>query len=224
MALDKTPKADLGHIIEQLRPLAVACESLTLDPRNARSHDERNMQAISSSLDRFGQRLPIVVQRTGMMVRAGNGRLMAARALGWRHIAAVVTDDADEMAAAFALADNRTAELASWNEEELAATLTQLQSVDYDIPELGWTTEELEAITGVFNVDGVDMPALGNESASPYQQITFTLTPDQMAEIKKAVTISKGNGPFGDTGNPNSNGNALHRICVGYTKAQQSEF
>jgi hypothetical protein len=54
-----------------------------------------------------------VVQRQGMIVRAGNGRVLAARELGWTHLACVVVDESEVEATAFAIADNRSAELAS---------------------------------------------------------------------------------------------------------------
>ena len=101
------------QIAAGLRFMATPVAELTLDPANPRQHDERNLQAICDSMTRFGQRLPLVVQREGMVVRAGNGRLEAARRMGWTHVAAVVVNESDAEAAAFALADNRTAELLS---------------------------------------------------------------------------------------------------------------
>ena len=116
------------HIAESLRPLAVPVASLHEDPANARKHDARNLDAIKASLAKFGQRKPIVVQKDGMVVRAGNGTLAAAKALGWTEIAAVVVDEGDVAATAFAIADNRTAELASWDEDVLGALLGQLHA------------------------------------------------------------------------------------------------
>ena len=77
-----TVTEDLSHIALPLRPLAVSIDSLNLDPANARLHDEKNLAAIKGSLARFGQRLPLVVQKQGMIVRAGNGRVVAAKMLG----------------------------------------------------------------------------------------------------------------------------------------------
>ncbi len=116
----------LSHIAEPLRHLAVPIETLVLDPANARVHDEKNLAAIQASLGRFGQRLPLVVQKQGMVIRAGNGRVVAAKALGWTHIAAVVVDESEVEAVAFAIADNRSAELASWDDACLARLLKSL--------------------------------------------------------------------------------------------------
>ena len=115
-------------IAEQLRTLAVPLSSLNLDPSNARVHGEKNLAAIKSSLAQFGQREPVVVQRAGMIVRAGNGTVQAARALGWSEIAAVVIDDDNATAVQFAIADNRTAELAEWDPDTLALLLGEMDA------------------------------------------------------------------------------------------------
>lgn len=116
----------MEYIAEPLRPLAIPIESVCLDPVNARMHPAKNMAAIRASLSRWGQRLPIVVQREGMVVRAGNGRVVAARAMGWTHIAAVIVDESQVEATAFAIADNRSAELAEWEDATLAEVLRGL--------------------------------------------------------------------------------------------------
>jgi ParB-like chromosome segregation protein Spo0J len=93
-----------------LKPLLVPLSDLRPDPKNAREHGERSFEAIRKSYERFGQLKPVVVG--GGVVVAGNGTLEAVRRMGWTHLA--VVDAAglspDELKA-FALADNRTAEL-----------------------------------------------------------------------------------------------------------------
>lgn len=109
---------------------------LALDPDNARVHDKRNLDATRASLEAFGQRKPIVV--AGGVVVAGNGTLEAAQALGWDKIATVSADDlSPEERTAFAIADNRTAELAGWDNAKLAQSLAQ---VTEDGDELGEAT------------------------------------------------------------------------------------
>lgn len=113
-------------IHESLQPLAIPISSLNHDPANARKHPEKNLDAIKSSLAKFGQRKPIVVQRDGMIVRAGNGTLAAAKALGWSEIAAVLVDEDNASAAQYAIADNRTGELAEWDQETLASLVATM--------------------------------------------------------------------------------------------------
>lgn len=112
---------------------------LNLDPDNVRKHNERNIAAIRSSLSHFGQRKPIVVQKQGLKVRAGNGTLIAARELGWDKIAAVVVDESDVDAMTFAIADNRTAELAEWDNTALNDQLDRLRGESIDLESFGWS-------------------------------------------------------------------------------------
>lgn len=127
---------------------SVSIDSLDLDPRNARKHDAKNLKAIADSLEQFGQRKPIVVW--GKTVVAGNGTLAAARSLGWSEIAVarVPGDWSSDQVKAYALADNRSAELAVWDEQVLASQLLELQQAEFDIELLGFElpVEELAEI------------------------------------------------------------------------------
>jgi DNA modification methylase len=116
-----------------------------LDADNARLHSKKNLDAIKASLTRFGQRKPIVVTTEGIVL-AGNGTLEAAIALGWDSIDVAVTpSDWDEATArAYALADNRTAELAEWDESVLAKQLLELMDQDFDIEAFGFELPEPE--------------------------------------------------------------------------------
>jgi len=118
---------------------------LSLDPENARKHSQKNLDAIKASLTKFGQRKPIVINNKGVIF-AGNGTVEAAKDLGWDQIdVAVVPADWDEATArAFALADNRTAELAEWDENVLAKQLLELSDEDFDIEAIGFEMPEPE--------------------------------------------------------------------------------
>jgi hypothetical protein len=113
---------------------SVKIKDLLNDPSNVRKHDERNIDAIKASLKRFGQQKPIVVDVKGIVV-AGNGTLDAAKSLGWKEVQVVRTKLEGAEAIAYAVADNRTAELAIWDEDALAQTLAALHT-DESIDEL----------------------------------------------------------------------------------------
>lgn len=137
---------ELAWIAEDLRPLARPTADLNGDPRNARKHNKKNLSALEASLKKFGQRKPVVVRREGMIVEAGNGTLECAKRLGWTHVACVVVDDDDTSATGYALADNRTAELAEWDYEQLEELLLELREEDEDV--IGWSERDLEALLG----------------------------------------------------------------------------
>jgi DNA modification methylase len=126
----------------------VLIDDLELDPNNARRHSKKNLDAIAASLERFGQRKPIVVWRNRVV--AGNGTLVAARSLGWREISVARCPDdwSVDKVTAYALADNRSAELAVWDEQVLTEQLKQLELADWDVEALGFdaTVEPLQDV------------------------------------------------------------------------------
>ena len=131
--------------MNNLKVETVPVDSLSPDPANVRRHPERNLDAIKASLRRFGQQKPIVVDAKGI-IRAGNGTLEAAKALGWDSIAVVRSGLAGSEATAFAIADNRTSELAEWAGAALAEQLRSLQSEDFDLDSVGYTDDEVSAL------------------------------------------------------------------------------
>lgn len=190
---------------------------LTSDPANARKHGERNIQAIVESLNRFGQQKPIVIDKSNC-VRAGNGTLEAARSLGWTHLDCVVTDLAGVDAVAYAIADNRTAELAEWDTEILAAELESLQS-DGLLEAAGFADEELKALAesiGMFNANESEPPQLADGDREPYRQMTFTVHDSQFESIDSALKKAKAEGGGESVVNENSNGNALAFVCEAF--------
>lgn len=112
----------------------VAIDSLQPDPRNARLHDERNLKAVMASLQRFGQQKPIVVHANGVVI-AGNATMEAARRLGWTHVWAVHSDLDGAEATAYGVADNRTAELATWDGEMLQALAAEVDLTEFISPD-----------------------------------------------------------------------------------------
>ena len=123
----------------------ISISDLKFDPQNARTHNEQNLRAIEGSLTEFGQRKPIVITADNT-IAAGNGTVEAAKRLGWLEVSAVrVPADWDSnRIKAFALADNRSAELASWNHQFLNAQLQELKADDFNIEVMGFTLSNVE--------------------------------------------------------------------------------
>lgn len=83
---------ELLYIAEGLRSLAVPLDDLHVDPANARANHA--LDRIAGSLKAYGQRKPIIANRLqGGKIEAGNGTWLAAKKLGWTHIAVVFVDD-----------------------------------------------------------------------------------------------------------------------------------
>lgn len=116
----------------QLAVVRRQLSDLRADPDNVRRHGPENIAAIKASLARFGQQKPIVVKADGTVV-AGNGTIAAAHELGWTAIDCVVTHLEGSESTAFAIADNRTSELADWDDAQLSRVLAELGAEDPDL-------------------------------------------------------------------------------------------
>lgn len=134
----KQPKLKL-----EIVPIA----DLIQDPANVRTHSERNLETIKASLAKFGQQTAIVIDENNVVV-AGNGRLMAAKELGWDSLQCVRTSLTGTELTAYAIADNRTAELASWDLSGLDAMLESLADEDFAIEEIGFSEDEIDKLMG----------------------------------------------------------------------------
>lgn len=96
---------------------------------NPRVNDEA-VDAVAASIKEFGFKVPIVIDGSGVIV-AGHTRYRAAKKLGMEAVPCIVADDlSEEQIRAFRLADNKTAELASWDEERLAQELAEIADID----------------------------------------------------------------------------------------------
>jgi ParB-like chromosome segregation protein Spo0J len=123
-------------------------------PNNPRHNDA----AVAASIRAFGFRQPIVVDEGGMVV-GGDTRLKAARKLGLAvvpvHVAVGLTPD---QCKAYRLADNKTAELAGWNDDLLVRELADLREVDFDLDLLGFSAEELHSLLDTGDAPGQTDP------------------------------------------------------------------
>lgn len=181
---------DLSHIVEPLRPLAVECSTVRLDPRNARSHGDADLAATAASLAHYGQRKPIVVNRATATIEAGNGTYRAAtELLGWSHLAVVFVDDDPSSAMGFSLADNRTAELSSWDELRLAELLAE-NPLDPELAELLDLDSLLPAAAASDQADAVAIPVVYGCTVDckteAVQQLVYQLLVDHQEEFPDA--------------------------------------
>ena len=154
------------YIVGALIPFAVPIETLVPDPRNARKHSVKNLNAIAKSLATHKQYQPIIVQRDGNIVRAGNGRLAAAKMLGWTHIAALTVESTGAEAISLALTDNWTAETAEWDLQVLLDEVQALQGTGFELPgfdpgDFERYSKELDAL----HADEADAAILGMDAA-----------------------------------------------------------
>ena len=126
-----------------LAHLAVPISSLRPHPRNPRRGD---LEAVKDSLCHHGQYRPVVANRRTGEVLAGNHVLRAARELGFTEIAATFVDLSDEEATKLVLVDNRTSDLAGYDDAllvELLEGLGDLSGTGFDEAALDDLLEEV---------------------------------------------------------------------------------
>jgi ParB-like chromosome segregation protein Spo0J len=145
----------------------VKMDAIKIDEDNARIHSARQINAIARSLTAFGQRRPIVLDDQGTII-AGNGTYTAAKALGWTEIDAVVAPfENAEQRRAYAIADNRTGNLAEWSHEALIAALQG--EGEERLAATGFTRAEYEQIKAELLAQA-DQPAGPEDNQSGYKR------------------------------------------------------
>ncbi|WP_127476598.1 site-specific DNA-methyltransferase [Sulfurivermis fontis] len=111
--------------------------------RNARQHSDAQIAQIAASIAEFGFTNPILAGSDGVIV-AGHGRLAAARKLGLTQVPVVVLDHlTPTQRRALVLADNRLAELSTWDEALLRIELSDLQAEGFDLDLTGFDADAL---------------------------------------------------------------------------------
>ena len=131
----------------------IATETVLVDVSKLKGYDKNprkgNVKAIAESLKTNSQYRPIVVQKSSMKILAGNHTWKAAKELGWKKIAVVFVDVDDEGAKRIVLADNRTNDLAEYDNEILAELLKDLGTGEGT----GYSEDDMNAI---FNAVAAD--------------------------------------------------------------------
>lgn len=88
------------------------------------------VDAVAESINTFGFRVPLVIDRDGVIV-AGHTRYKAAKRLRIKLVPCIIADDlTPEQIKAFRLIDNRTGELANWIDDLLQEELLQIDGID----------------------------------------------------------------------------------------------
>ena len=192
---------------------------LTPDPKNARRHTPRNIGVIGDSLQETGAWRSIGIDEKGV-VYMGNGVVEAAGERGMEKVI-VVDAEGDQIVAVrrsnltpeqkrkAALVDNRATDLSEFD----ADVLREFSEAGDDLSGL-WTDDELAAMSADVPPSEWDEAMSGlRRDKDGFQQMTFTLTDDQVDTVKRALDRIKAPGED-VTGNPNGNGNALAAICA----------
>lgn len=173
---------------DDLRGMLVPLAELTLDPANARLHPPANIDGIRASYALYGQQKPIVASAAGV-VSAGNGTVEALRAgpimnpdsgqhEQWTHVAAVTSDLDRQQLIGFGIVDNRTGELAVWDEEVLGRRLRGLSEDGWDASAFGWDDAAIDDMVAAASDDAaIASGSIGDgDEADALEDITDPVT------------------------------------------------
>lgn len=174
----KPSSAPMAKAVSRRADLA----SLHEDPGNVRRHGKKNLAAIRSSLLRFGQVEPLVVQAESGRVIGGNGRLGVMRELGWQECDIVEVAIDDTQAAALAIALNRAGELAEWDEDGLARMMATLKDAD-EHRGLGFDAADLRKMVNDLDSLGEDLGEVG--------EMEFRVVVEGLDEAGQAALLTR---------------------------------
>lgn len=115
--------------------------------RNPRKNDS-SVKKVAASISRFGFGSPILARRENGEIIAGHTRVKAAKKLGLTHVPVRYLDLSEDEAHKLAVADNKTAEEASWDQAALAEIMGEWDDAGEEFDGLGFDDEELSKLLG----------------------------------------------------------------------------
>src|ERR1043165_8182536 len=125
--------------------------------RNARTHTDAQVDQIAASIREWGWTMPVLVTDEGTII-AGHGRVRAAQKLGLKDVPVMVaTGWTKAQIQAYALADNKLALNAGWDEALLALEIGELREIGFDLDLIGFTDAEIAAL-GSHEMTGLTDP------------------------------------------------------------------
>ena len=139
-------KIETNELIKKLKTMKLELMDLSLlkpDPLNVKIHPKEQVERIAQSVQKRWTN-PILVD-DNLIIVAGHGRRLAALHLGLEKVPVIVLHNLTEAERIqYQIFDNKSAEMAEWNWENLQAQMDKLIEMGADIEETGWTEAELD--------------------------------------------------------------------------------
>lgn len=139
-------REQLAHVrgVGELRIEYQPIDALKDYENNAREHADEQVALIAKSIEQYGFVVPALVDSDNVLI-AGHGRIRAARTIGIRDVPTVRLEHLTaDQAKALRIADNRIAELSTWDWDKLGAELAELREVGFDLNLTGFDTQEID--------------------------------------------------------------------------------
>lgn len=177
---------------------------------NPRKNDGA-VDAVAESIKQCSYVSPIIVDENNVIL-AGHTRLKALKKLGYKKVPVIVKEGlTEDQKRKYRILDNKTGELAEWDEDLLNIELADLDfgNFDFDFGGINYSPENYD-----------EEFSLPNGEKSEICQMTFTLHNEQANLIKYAIEKVKNN-VHETFGNTNSNGNALYEVVFQWVEQKK---
>lgn len=126
-------------------------------PGNSRTHNDKQLAKLKTSIQKFGFTAPVLIDEAGNIL-GGHGRVKAAIDLELPTIPTRVIGGLSEaQKRAYVIADNKLAQLAGWDETLLKKELELLIAENFDIETTAFSTAEIDIL-----LDGAEEPSGSN--------------------------------------------------------------
>ena len=143
--------------------------------------NENAVEVVANSIREFGFKVPMVVTNEGVII-AGHTRFAAAKSLGMTEVPCIVASDlSEDQIRAFRLADNKTGEIAIWNNEKLQEELNELYGI-IDMEEFGFPIQ-------IEDIDVVQKGEIPFSDEFNYANNYVVLQFDTEDEWEKAIEV-----------------------------------
>ena len=146
--------------LEQLKPYE----------NNPRFNDNA-VEYVANSIKKFGFKVPLVIDKNNVIV-TGHTRYKASMELGLKEVPCIIADDLSEkQIQAFRIADNKTNDMAEWNDDLLSIELKDVME-DIDMTDFGFGDFELSMLIDDMEPDKYDDDLIEKYSSNADEFLT----------------------------------------------------
>ena len=196
--------------VKELR--RVPASELRANPKNWRRHPPAQAAALRGVLDDIGFADAVIARETPDGLELIDGHLRQ-EVMGDQPVPVLVVDVTEEEADKMLLTYDPLAMMADADQDQL---LHLLRDTQFESQAVNAMLEALANGERLPMPDLTEYPTLADGDKSALGQMTFTVSDGQRESIEDALRRAKQAGAFEDTGNENSNGNALALIAMEY--------
>jgi len=190
----------------------VPARDLIANKKNWRKHPKAQQAALRGILTEIGYAGALLARETPEGLELIDGHLRRDTTPD-QAVPVLVLDVTEAEAAVLLASYDPLSAMATADPAALEALLREVSVSDEALRAmLAGLAEDVMGLPGEFE-DAMGQLQSGDKS--PFQQMTFTLSDAQAETVKAALRLAQGSALIG-TGNENSNGNALARICEAY--------